>query len=1144
MKHHLGSRAVLFGSSLALAWATPVLAQEIIPQTLIDRETAIRIWDFEDGQGAWHKDNRDITNHTVKDDILSGYARGADPFFIYDADDLQVENSAGLVVRIRCSQASDVALFWQNEERSFSPARSATLPVPANEWTVLRFDLSSHPHWQDKVITGLRLDPGLQGNTYEIDYIGLVDQFSDQTPNDLFLYTADFSQGSDGWRASSGIKNFSSSAGRLQGKQKGRHPRFDSPTIDVSSADGVIIEHFTSKNDRLTLQWATSTQGGFSSSRSEQIFAPLGGWRTLIFDLRNHPQWRNKTITKLRIIPAVTTSDRVAIGSVSIIASGALADADRDRLPDALEAVHQSDPAVPSPIRGKLAAELWRNTDFYSTYTWIASRDHLRFPSLRDLENGTTTGSLRRHRSRRARGYLTVPTAGNYRFWVSGRAGVQLLLSTDETKYRKTLIAELNPERNTVHGISYESSNLWDAYESQVSEEIYLEADQPYFLETLMTNTHTSNGHVSLAYAPAGQDREPLPTTLLSSYPGNLDDRDDDYLPDPWERQYGLKVGDDGRQNPTREGELGDFDSDGLTNLLEYLHGTDPSDADSDGDGLSDSEEINVYGTDPSTSDATSDQLIATIDPATVQGYGDTWTATSTGVLATNFRGKGVWDFNLPSDGFYIVQLSTDLKGDLRREEILPVIAEIDDRRVNRFNLIYRDDQPATLRLVTPFLKAGPHTFGLTIDNFVARRSLEVLSLKVVAPGGVDLNADGVPDHLAGTLTDRSYLTPRSVYSYYSPIFVEGRTPSQELVELTTIRHVATDQQPERNTSTEWNTRVTDLAQELEQYAPQLQASLRSGGSRLGGGLRPFREGAGNHGWYRALALNPNKVTGLVAQFEDYGIYQNQVLAWRPYNLLDGGELRLPRNSDLLFGAWTSEADTASVTITLDGTALGTIPANETLTHRFSQAGRFTLTATHPGGQTASLIVDVRSANVPGGISITENAMRSMNFHGVEHDLGLVGGEDLMVRDHKDRPGHNGSVALLGSLVPGQHNLSARLGTGSDDILHTRSVTVIGHSDALRNGNDIIIPQSDGLFLVRSTLLITPLPENVTVEVVIFAEGVTFPDGTTRKDLTHLDFNEHGVFILEFLMDEDNLRAPCHYVRIRDQHGATIFHGR
>jgi 1,4-alpha-glucan branching enzyme len=78
-------------------------------------------------------------------------------------------------------------------------------------------------------------------------------------------------------------------------------------------------------------------------------------------------------------------------------------------------------------------------------------------------------------------------------------------------------------------------------------------------------------------------------------------DTDGDGMPDGWEIQFaaaGLSP-----SNPD-DADL-DFDHDGLSNIDEYLNGTDPTHFDTDGDLLSDGAEVNRYATDPTLWDST-----------------------------------------------------------------------------------------------------------------------------------------------------------------------------------------------------------------------------------------------------------------------------------------------------------------------------------------------------------------------------------------------------------------------------------------------------------------------------------------------------------------------------------------------------------
>ncbi|MFC4991955.1 PA14 domain-containing protein [Rubritalea tangerina] len=451
-----------------------------------------------------------------------------------------------------------------------------------------------------------------------------------------------------------------------------------------------------------------------------------------------------------------------------------LADVDKDGLNNLKESAHDTAPFTGSSITGHWTLEKWSDVFEYGVEELVMHDRFFQNPDTREITDAGQVRDLGAYSGARLRGYITAPESGYYRFWISSRDGSELWLSSDSSKYRKQLLCGMGPRFGTGHGITNGSSNLWDQFSCQMSEEVYLEAGQKYFCEALSQDGHPGSRHISIAWARPNSEREMLPMEYVSSYEFTPADADDDYLPDAWESQYGLSVSDNGALDRSREGELGDFDMDGLNNREEYLYGTDPSDPDYDGDGVLDGDEVKSYGSDPTTSDAPDESLVSQLPVDQYTQADAAWTATSEGLIGSSFRGGIAWDFTVAQAGHYVLHINTKLLGDLYLHEVIPANVSIDGQEVWSKEIVYGQKREALIRVTTPHLSAGTHSLRLFIDNIIARRSVSITGLALYQPNGVDTDGDGTPDWVESQLVGANQLFGYVTSSRTSPAFLEG----------------------------------------------------------------------------------------------------------------------------------------------------------------------------------------------------------------------------------------------------------------------------------------------------------------------------------------------------------------------------------
>lgn len=112
------------------------------------------------------------------------------------------------------------------------------------------------------------------------------------------------------------------------------------PDFSGSASSGVLIRYRGNKDGNVQLFWGISGADNYSGSRAITVpYSGGGEWQTLFLSPRGHAEWEGKTVTRLRIDPAGTTNDTFGFEWLRLLAW----DYDNDGVPDEVEGTDDSD---------------------------------------------------------------------------------------------------------------------------------------------------------------------------------------------------------------------------------------------------------------------------------------------------------------------------------------------------------------------------------------------------------------------------------------------------------------------------------------------------------------------------------------------------------------------------------------------------------------------------------------------------------------------------------------------------------------------------------------------------------------------------------------------------------------------------------
>ena len=158
-------------------------------------------------------------------------------------------------------------------------------------------------------------------------------------------------------------------------------------------------------------------------------------------------------------------------------------------------------------IRGAILRSVWLDVDGYAIEDLLEIDPKLAYPDFEDLLPGAETPKDWAHYyGTRLAGYLDVPIAGTYTFWISANERAELWLGASADANSAEKIAFVN---------SAVSPGQWTRRDGQESVPITL-ATGRYYIEA-RHKEYNSNDHLALAWSgPATNGREPISKGFLA----------------------------------------------------------------------------------------------------------------------------------------------------------------------------------------------------------------------------------------------------------------------------------------------------------------------------------------------------------------------------------------------------------------------------------------------------------------------------------------------------------------------------------------------------------------------------------------------------------------------------------------------------